>query len=145
MSRHQPGATLAKQRGPCGLPTENSSKSFWHSQPSSLLLGHRSTRELPETADVVVIGSGITGTSIAHHLLNDGNEDRQKPTVVMLEAREACWGATGRVQIRSCQICLQTADCLSRTVVTASQSSSSTRTSQRSAASNWPTSKHSAD
>ncbi|KAI5362567.1 Putative FAD dependent oxidoreductase, FAD/NAD(P)-binding domain superfamily [Septoria linicola] len=81
---------------PADLPSVESSKSFWHSEPSSLLLGHRSTRDLPPTADVVVIGSGITGTSIAYHLLNDGDSNAKKPNVVMLEAREACWGATGR-------------------------------------------------
>ncbi|KAF2207062.1 hypothetical protein CERZMDRAFT_88824 [Cercospora zeae-maydis SCOH1-5] len=85
-----------QQQQPCDLPSEQSSASFWHSEPSSLLLGHRSTRELPVTADVVVIGSGISGASIAHHLLNDGNSGGKKPHVVMLEAREACWGATGR-------------------------------------------------
>lgn len=85
---------------PAGLPTPNSTKSFWHTEPSPLLLGHRSTRNLPATADVVIVGSGITGTSIARHLLKkDGNslDETSKPDVVMLEAREACWGATGRV------------------------------------------------
>ena len=85
---------------PAGLPTPNSSKSFWHSEPSPLLLGHRSTRDLPATADVVVIGSGITGASIARHLLKRDSkspDETTKPNVVMLEAREACWGATGRV------------------------------------------------
>lgn len=97
MSLQQPGAILPKHRKPCSLPSETSSKSFWHSEPSSLLLGHRSTRNLPKYADVVIVGTGITGTSIAHHLLTDGNSNGKKPTVVMLEAREACWGATGRV------------------------------------------------
>jgi hypothetical protein len=87
---------------PAALPTPKSSDSFWHTEPSPLLLGHRSTRNLPATADVVIIGSGITGTSIARHLLKKdaGNEESPasaSPNVVMLEAREACWGATGRV------------------------------------------------
>lgn len=64
-------------------------------------MGHRSTRELPNHADVVVVGSGITGASVAHHLLRhhdeDGKKENEKLNVVMLEAREACWGATGRV------------------------------------------------
>lgn len=86
------------QHKPASLPSENPSESFWHTQPSPLLLGHRTTRDLPTEADVVIIGSGITGASVAHHLLDheegvfvDGHD------VVMLEAREACWGATGRV------------------------------------------------
>ncbi|GAB7334540.1 hypothetical protein MBLNU13_g06525t1 [Cladosporium sp. NU13] len=86
---------------PAALPNPKSTDSFWHTEPSPLLLGHRSTRALPSTADVVIIGSGITGTSIARHLLKkDGGEEESSssggPDVVMLEAREACWGATGR-------------------------------------------------
>lgn len=91
----------SRNREPCAPPPEESSHSFWHSEPSALLTGHRSTRELPATADVVVIGSGITGTSVAHHLLTrvdgEANTDGDGPRVVLLEAREACWGATGRV------------------------------------------------
>lgn len=88
---------------PAALPTPKSTDSFWHTEPSPLLLGHRSTRALPSTADVVIIGSGITGTSIARHLLKkEGGEEETSssggPNVVMLEAREACWGATGRVR-----------------------------------------------
>lgn len=77
-----------------GLPTEKSTASFWHSEPSQFLLGHRTTPELPTEADVVIVGSGITGASAARFLSED---DRAKGLkVVMLEAREACWGATGR-------------------------------------------------
>ena len=94
MSNTRP--TIAKHRKPCDLPSPESTKSFWHTQPSALLLGHRSTRNLPKTADVVVVGSGITGSSVAHHLLTSGDKN-QKLDVVLLEAREACWGATGRV------------------------------------------------
>ena len=78
-----------------GLPVANSTASFWHSEPSDFLLGHRTTAKLPEYADVVIIGSGITGASAAHFLQED--ERARDLKVVMLEAREACWGATGRV------------------------------------------------
>ncbi|KAK8185199.1 FAD dependent oxidoreductase-like protein [Phyllosticta capitalensis] len=79
---------------PAGLPVPNSTKSFWHSEPNQFLLGHRTTEDLPAEADVVIIGSGITGTSAARFLAED---DRAKGrSVVLLEAREACWGATGR-------------------------------------------------
>jgi hypothetical protein len=77
------------------LPTPTSSNSFWHSEPNQFLLGHRTTEDLPAEADVVSVGSGITGTSAARYLSED---DRAKgKSVVLLEAREACWGATGRV------------------------------------------------
>ena len=77
------------------LPTPKSTASFWHSEPSKFLLGHRTTADLPSEADIVIIGSGITGASAARFLAED---DRAKGlSIVMLEAREACWGATGRV------------------------------------------------
>jgi FAD dependent oxidoreductase len=82
---------------PAPLPVPNPSKSFWHSEPSEFLLGHRTTSDLPGSANVVVIGSGITGASAARYLSEDV---RAKDwSIVMLEAREACWGATGRVSL----------------------------------------------
>lgn len=78
---------------PSGLPVENPTDSYWHKEPSEKLLGHRTTDELPRSADVVIVGSGITGAFAAHFL----KEKRPDLNVLMLEAREACWGATGRV------------------------------------------------
>ncbi|KAI0196618.1 FAD dependent oxidoreductase [Xylaria flabelliformis] len=72
------------------LPSPNSTHSYWHRDPSKLLFNHRTTPDLPSTADVIVIGSGISGTFAARELTAAGR------SVVMLEAREACWGATGR-------------------------------------------------
>jgi len=78
------------------LPSKDSTVSFWHREPSKFLLGHRTTTELPNDADIVIVGSGITGASAARYLAEDV---RAKDLhVVMLEAREACWGATGRVR-----------------------------------------------
>ena len=77
------------------LPSPQSTASFWHSEPSETLLGHRTTAALPAEADVIVVGSGITGASVARYLSED--ERAKHLRVVMLEAREACWGATGRV------------------------------------------------
>jgi monoamine oxidase len=81
------GVTL--QPGQSGLPTAQSTRSYWHQEAK--LLGHRTTSELPPAADVVVVGSGITGAFAARELVAGGRQ------VLMLEAREACWGATGRV------------------------------------------------
>ncbi|CAM6100442.1 unnamed protein product [Calypogeia fissa] len=80
--------------GQATLPSTKSTVSFWHSQPSIRLIGHRTTEHLPQTADVVIIGSGITGAFAAHNLADE--EGGKGLNVVMLEAREACWGATGR-------------------------------------------------
>ncbi|OHE93985.1 FAD dependent oxidoreductase [Colletotrichum orchidophilum] len=87
------GATL--QPGQADLPSAKSTASYWHRQPSKTLLGHRTTKDLPPTADVVVVGSGITGAFAAKELLERqaGGEGKR---VVLLEAREVCWGATGR-------------------------------------------------
>ncbi|KAL1862271.1 hypothetical protein Plec18170_001096 [Paecilomyces lecythidis] len=57
-------------------------------------MGHQSTPELPSKADIVIIGSGITGASIARFL--DTDPRAAGKSVVMLDAREVCWGATGR-------------------------------------------------
>ncbi|KAF2646327.1 DAO-domain-containing protein [Massarina eburnea CBS 473.64] len=76
------------------LPTPTSTDSFWHSEPNEFLIGHRTTEELPKEADIVIVGSGITGTSVSRYLAED--ERAKGKSVVLLEAREACWGATGR-------------------------------------------------
>ncbi|KZT64541.1 FAD dependent oxidoreductase [Daedalea quercina L-15889] len=81
-------------RTPSGLPVSNSTHSFWHSEPNGFLLGHRTTPGLPSEADVVIVGSGITGSSAARFLAEDPRYNGR--SIVMLEAREACWGATGR-------------------------------------------------
>jgi len=78
--------------GQAGLPVPSPSDSYWLRQPEPALLGHHTTEELPKEVDVVVVGSGITGAFAARFLLEGQNE------VLLLEAREACWGATGRVR-----------------------------------------------
>ncbi|KNG46446.1 fad dependent oxidoreductase [Stemphylium lycopersici] len=76
------------------LPTPTSTNSFWHSEPNEYLIGHRTTEDLPAEADIVIVGSGITGTGAASYLAEDARANGK--SIVMLEAREACWGATGR-------------------------------------------------
>ena len=76
-----------------GLPVNNPSQSYWLTEPPEILPGHRTTKDLPQAADVVIIGSGITGAFAAHCL----KEKASNLNIVMLEAREACSGATGRV------------------------------------------------
>ncbi|KAF7317231.1 FAD-dependent oxidoreductase [Mycena chlorophos] len=57
------------------------------------LLDKRTTETLPASADVVIIGSGLTGTLTAYELLTRPDPPKN---VVVLEARELCSGATGR-------------------------------------------------
>ncbi|KAG6335672.1 hypothetical protein ID866_3406 [Astraeus odoratus] len=78
-----------------GLPVDNPSRSFWMHPPSPIAT-HCS--DVPEYADFVIIGSGITGTSVARRLLEGCQEAgiMDHVRLVMLEARDACSGATGR-------------------------------------------------
>ncbi|PVH92084.1 FAD dependent oxidoreductase [Periconia macrospinosa] len=78
--------------GQSGLPVANPTNSYWLKEPSEKLLGHRTTTELPHKVDVVIVGSGITGAFAAHSLM----EQKSGWDVVILEAREACSGASGR-------------------------------------------------
>lgn len=72
------------------LPNPHPTKSYWQ-DPPAWLADYQSSPMLPE-ADYVVVGSGISGASIAYKLLSRHPEAR----VVMLEARQFCSGATGR-------------------------------------------------
>lgn len=79
-----------------GRPRPNPTKSFWLSHPHADVAKHQST-SLPEEVDVVIIGSGITGTVIAKTLLEPPDGDNYTPLrIAMLDARDACSGATGR-------------------------------------------------
>ncbi|CAL3968849.1 unnamed protein product [Diplocarpon coronariae] len=81
---------------PLPFPVLNSTESFWRAQPDPLD-SHRTTAALPEKADIVVIGAGYAGASTVYHLLEKtGRSSGEKPSIVILEAREACSGATGR-------------------------------------------------
>ncbi|KAH9850572.1 FAD dependent oxidoreductase [Lenzites betulinus] len=72
-----------------GLPIPNPTLSFW-TVPAAPIFAEPEV--LPEYADIVIIGSGITGASVAYNILS--RETRLK--IVILEAREVCSGATGR-------------------------------------------------
>lgn len=72
-----------------GLPVDDATSPFWHSQPSPI---HNVRSLWVDQADVVIIGSGITGASVARKLFST----RPKLKIVMLEARSICSGATGR-------------------------------------------------
>ncbi|KAL3490223.1 FAD dependent oxidoreductase [Aspergillus germanicus] len=98
------------------IPVPNPTPSYWLSEPH-WLDNHRSTPELPSHADIVTIGTRIAGVSTAYHLnetyklanrnrnLNDtalpshqGQRGAKTPppSILLLEARTVCSGATGR-------------------------------------------------
>ncbi|CAK7236641.1 hypothetical protein SEUCBS140593_009689 [Sporothrix eucalyptigena] len=86
-----------RARIPVSLPRDHPTKPFWQDPPDAAVADLRSTPELPMAVDVVIVGSGITGTSIAYHLLGvNGTNTKKVPSVLMLEARQAASGATGR-------------------------------------------------
>lgn len=74
------------------FPVANSTLSYWRSEPHEID-SHRSTEGLPKECDVMIIGAGLSGVSTAYHLLND---NPSPPSIVILEARQVCSGATGR-------------------------------------------------
>lgn len=76
---------------PVTLPRDNPTQSYWQDPPDEIA-DLRTTENLPANADVVIIGSGITGAAVAWNLL----DVEKPPNIVMLEARQACSGATGR-------------------------------------------------
>lgn len=76
------------------IPVANSTLPFWRTEVDDFD-SHRTTEHLPSTSDIVIVGAGYAGSSIAHHLLEESGH-RKAPSIVILEAREACSGATGR-------------------------------------------------
>lgn len=90
---------------PVTLPRDNPTRSYWQDPPDDIA-DLRTTPHLPGRADILIIGSGITGAAVAWNLLQHGdgrgsgssssNNNNTSPIVVMLEARQACSGATGR-------------------------------------------------
>jgi len=76
---------------PVTLPRPNPTTSYWQDPPDEIA-DLQSTEHLPEYVDYIIVGSGISGASIAYNLL------KKKPgsSILMLEARQACSGATGR-------------------------------------------------
>lgn len=78
------------------LPVSNPTLSYWRSEPHRLD-SHRSTEQLPDTCDVAIIGAGFSGVSVAYNLSSkDYNAESPPPSILLLEARQVCSGATGR-------------------------------------------------
>ncbi|KUJ16406.1 FAD dependent oxidoreductase superfamily [Mollisia scopiformis] len=74
------------------FPVPDATLPFWRTQLHELD-NHRSTKDLPTECDVLIIGAGYSSVTTAYHLLDN---NPSPPSVVVLEAREACSGATGR-------------------------------------------------
>ncbi|KAI1859923.1 uncharacterized protein JN550_011842 [Neoarthrinium moseri] len=83
--------TARKPPGP--FPVPNATVPYWRTEPHALDT-YRSTLDLPDLSDVIIVGAGFAGVTAAYYLLTDDASER--PSVTLLEAREACSGATGR-------------------------------------------------
>ena len=104
---------------PVSLPHPNPTISYWQDPPDAEVADCGADSALPEDiVDTVIVGSGITGAGLAWGLLGGDDESTpltgdgldegmghgakrlenmgKKESVVMLEARQACSGATGR-------------------------------------------------
>jgi glycine/D-amino acid oxidase-like deaminating enzyme len=70
--------------------------SYWRTEPHRLD-EYQSSSELPSTCDIAIIGAGFSGAATAYNLLQEYRAaDKPLPNIVILEARQACSGATGR-------------------------------------------------
>ncbi|KXJ85425.1 FAD dependent oxidoreductase [Microdochium bolleyi] len=88
------GSAAPPVQGP--RPVPNATTPFWRTELHALD-SHRSTEQLPAEADVVIIGAGFSGAALAHWIYEDSHQSTSPPpSLVILEAREACSGATGR-------------------------------------------------
>lgn len=92
-----PAPVSASTPGPSGLPSPNPTQSFWQTSHPNALAHHRSTPSLPTKVDVVVIGTGISGTFAVNELLSSpSSTGSDHLSVLALEARTLCSAATGR-------------------------------------------------
>ena len=75
---------------PIGIPANDTP--YWL-RGERLLANHQSNPTFPKTADVVIIGAGLTGASAAYHL---AQEDRSGARIVVLDQGEPAGEASGR-------------------------------------------------
>jgi hypothetical protein len=75
------------------LPVDNATVPYWRTELHALD-EYRTTEELPTECDVAIIGAGMTGIATAYHISKLAGDN--KSSVVVLEARQLCSGATGR-------------------------------------------------
>ena len=84
------GAQISKDQI---IPTPTYTQPYWRSE-RHWVDDYRSTPGLAEECDVAIIGSGMSGVATAYHMCKLAGVE--KPRIVILEARQACSGATGR-------------------------------------------------
>ena len=91
--------TLIARASTLMFPISNPCPSFWQKNPPFPNLVDMKSENLPGTTDIIIIGSGISGASVAYSILNGSHNHgkaQYSPRVMIIEAREVCSGATGR-------------------------------------------------
>lgn len=79
------------------LPVANYTVPYWRTQLHAID-EYRSSEALPTACDIAIIGAGMAGVTTAYHLCEQTKG--REPSIVMLEARQVCSGATGRNGVR---------------------------------------------
>ncbi|KAJ5836293.1 FAD dependent oxidoreductase [Penicillium robsamsonii] len=74
------------------FPHPNGTVPFWHLE-SQELHNFRSTPELPDESDIVIIGGGYSAAALVTHIQK---QYPNHPSILVLEARQLCSGASGR-------------------------------------------------
>jgi len=74
------------------LPVADPIPSVW-TVPPHPVDDYQSTPNLPESCDILIVGSGFAGVATAYHILKDKPSG---PSVVLLDARKHTSGATAR-------------------------------------------------
>jgi hypothetical protein len=87
---------LSRINTPPGLPVSFPTPSYWLEDPPFAHLVDAQSTALPPSADIVIIGSGITAAAIARTILAETSRKDQPIKITVLEARQLCSGATGR-------------------------------------------------
>ena len=65
-------AVLSRISSSPSVPVANPTRSFWLKDPLFPELADRKSENLPGSVEVVIIGSGISGTAVAWGLLSGG-------------------------------------------------------------------------
>lgn len=94
ITEDQRNAAIIRATSDPGTPISDfASKPFWLEPPHPLAKSR--SNSIPKEVDVIIIGSGITGASIAREIYRQ-HDGTNKPKVAILDARDLCSGATGR-------------------------------------------------
>lgn len=80
---------------PASLPSSNPTGSFWQTSHPNRVAEYRSTLDLPTRADVVVIGTGISGTFAVDELLSSHEGGKEEGGGGQLGATRGSYGLNG--------------------------------------------------